>query len=30
MKKIAIFGVGGFGREVHMLIEQINEHEPRY
>ena len=24
MKKIAIFGVGGFGREVHMLIEQIN------
>lgn len=24
MKKIAIFGSGGFGREVHMLIEQIN------
>ncbi|MBK8946928.1 MAG: NeuD/PglB/VioB family sugar acetyltransferase [Ignavibacteriae bacterium] len=24
MKKIAIFGGGGFGREVHMLIEQIN------
>ena len=25
MKKIAIIGAGGFGREVHMLIEQINE-----
>jgi sugar O-acyltransferase (sialic acid O-acetyltransferase NeuD family) len=24
MKKIAIFGAGGFGREVHMLIQQIN------
>lgn len=24
MKKIAIYGAGGFGREVHMLIEQIN------
>ncbi len=24
MKNIAIFGVGGFGREVQMLIEQIN------
>jgi sugar O-acyltransferase (sialic acid O-acetyltransferase NeuD family) len=24
MKKIAIFGAGGFGREVKMLIEQIN------
>ena len=24
MKKIAIFGAGGFGREVQMLIEQIN------
>jgi len=24
MKKIAIFGAGGFGREVRMLIEQIN------
>lgn len=26
MKKIAIFGAGGFGREVHSLIEQINSH----
>ncbi len=25
MKKISIFGAGGFGREVQMLIEQINE-----
>ncbi|MBU2494619.1 MAG: acetyltransferase [Bacteroidetes bacterium] len=25
MKKIAIFGAGGFGREVAMLIEQINK-----
>lgn len=25
MKKIAIYGAGGFGREVHMLIEQINQ-----
>jgi hypothetical protein len=24
MSKIAIFGGGGFGREVKMLIEQIN------
>lgn len=24
MKKIAIFGAGGFGREVHFLIQQIN------
>lgn len=24
MKKISIFGAGGFGREVQMLIEQIN------
>lgn len=27
MKQIAIFGSGGFGREVAMLIEQINEQE---
>tara|TARA_R110001592_G_scaffold214649_2_gene467617 strand:+ start:5564 stop:6214 length:651 start_codon:yes stop_codon:yes gene_type:complete len=27
LKKIAIFGKGGFGREVHMLIEQINQCE---
>ncbi|MCE7995999.1 MAG: acetyltransferase [Roseivirga sp.] len=25
MKKIAVFGKGGFGREVQMLIEQINK-----
>src|SRR5688500_6279384 len=25
LKKIAIFGAGGFGREVAMLIEQINQ-----
>jgi sugar O-acyltransferase (sialic acid O-acetyltransferase NeuD family) len=25
MRKIAIFGAGGFGREVAMLIEQINQ-----
>jgi sugar O-acyltransferase (sialic acid O-acetyltransferase NeuD family) len=25
MKKIAIFGAGGFGREVLMLIDQINQ-----
>lgn len=30
MKKIAIFGVGGFGREVHMLIDQINAQEQIY
>jgi len=30
MKKIAILGAGGFGREVHMLIEQINEVKKQY
>lgn len=25
MKKIAVYGAGGFGREVKMLIDQINE-----
>lgn len=25
MKKIAIFGAGGFGREVAFLIEDINK-----
>ena len=25
MKDIAIFGAGGFGREVQMLIEDINK-----
>lgn len=27
MKQIAIVGAGGFGREVEMLIDQINENE---
>lgn len=30
MKKIAIFGSGGFGREVHMLIEQINKKNKKW
>lgn len=30
MKKIAIIGAGGFGREVQMLIEQINQKENQY
>ncbi|WPO82006.1 acetyltransferase [Chryseobacterium sp. JJR-5R] len=30
MKKIAIIGAGGFGREVKMLIDQINEVTPGY
>lgn len=30
MKKIAIIGAGGFGREVKMLIDQINAVEPQY
>lgn len=30
MKKIAIVGAGGFGREVKMLIDQINEKTPLY
>ncbi|NEV92722.1 acetyltransferase [Psychroflexus sp. YR1-1] len=28
--KIAIIGAGGFGREVKMLIDQINEAKPKY
>ena len=28
MKNIAIYGAGGFGREVQMLIEQLNQIEP--
>lgn len=28
MKKIVIYGAGGFGREVQWLIERINEKEP--
>jgi len=30
MNKIAIFGGGGFGREVKMLIDQINNYEKKY
>ena len=30
MKKISIFGAGGFGREVKLLIEQINEAEKEW
>lgn len=30
MEKIAVFGAGGFGREVHDLIEQINECNKQY
>ncbi len=30
MKKIAIIGAGGFGREVKMLIDQINAVENKY
>ncbi|HFS67691.1 MAG TPA: acetyltransferase [Flavobacteriia bacterium] len=30
MKKIAIIGAGGFGREVKNLIEQINKHIEEY
>lgn len=30
MKKIAIVGAGGFGREVKMLIEDINEFSKQY
>lgn len=30
MKKIAVFGAGGFGREVHSLIEQLNFITPQY
>lgn len=30
MKKIAVFGAGGFGREVHDMIEQINESTKQY
>ena len=30
MKKIAIIGAGGFGREVKMLIDQINAAENKY
>lgn len=30
MKEIAIFGAGGFGREVACLINRINEHQPTW
>jgi len=30
MKKIAVYGAGGFGREVACLIEQINAKEPQW
>lgn len=30
MKKIAIIGAGGFGREVKMLIDQINRNTPTF
>lgn len=30
MKKIAIYGAGGFGREVEMLINNINKVQPEY
>jgi sugar O-acyltransferase (sialic acid O-acetyltransferase NeuD family) len=30
MKKIAIIGAGGFGREVKMLIDQINHYEKKH
>lgn len=30
MDKIAIIGAGGFGREVKMLIDQINEKDKKY
>ena len=30
MKKILIFGAGGFGREVQWLIERINEKNPTW
>ncbi|WP_294229343.1 acetyltransferase [uncultured Chryseobacterium sp.] len=30
MKKIAIFGAGGFGREVKTIIDEINKNNNRY
>lgn len=30
MKKIVIYGAGGFGREVEMLIDDINKIQPEY
>jgi sugar O-acyltransferase (sialic acid O-acetyltransferase NeuD family) len=30
MKQLAIYGAGGFGKEIAMLIELINEHKPEW
>ena len=30
MKDIAIYGAGGFGKEVACLIKRINEQEPTW
>ena len=30
LKRIAVFGAGGFAREVRWLIEEINRHQPTY
>lgn len=30
MKKIAVFGKGGFGREVRFLIDEINRSDPQW
>jgi hypothetical protein len=30
MKKIVIIGAGGFGREVKMLIDQINDNSKKF
>lgn len=30
MKDIAVYGAGGFGREVQSLIEQLNANELTY
>ena len=30
MKDIAIYGAGGFGREVACILEKINEVEPKW
>jgi hypothetical protein len=30
LKEIAVYGAGGFGREVRMLIDQINQYQPEW
>jgi hypothetical protein len=30
MENIVVVGAGGFGREVKMLIDQINEESPKF